>query len=1251
MRRLHPRFVLGFSFPLLVGGLLAATAAGGKASEWVDGPGYRYVPLQLSGTTREGFLLLSPAQTGVAFTNSLAEQRHLTNQILLNGSGVAAGDVDGDGWCDLFFCGLGSQSRLYRNLGNWKFQDVTESSGVNCAGLDATGAAFADLDGDGDLDLVVNSLGGGTHVFLNDGRGRFTGTTQTLNPGKGGMSLALADIDGDGDLDLYIANYRLETIRDQPNTRFSVKMIDGKPVVTMVNGRPITDPDLADRFDFRFTLGEGGRGKFAQEENGEADALYLNEGTGRFRSVSFTGGVFLDENGTALLKPPLDWGLSVMFRDIDGDGSPDIYVCNDFRSPDRIWLKTGTGRFRAIPFLAFRQTSLASMAVDFADLNRDGRDEIFVADMLSPDHRRRMVQRNVAKGESFSTTPIAGRPQSERNTLFLNRGDGTYAEIAQYCGLEASEWSWASIFLDVDLDGYEDLLVANGFERDNMNLDALHQIEAANTGKKLTSIEQLYSRKMFPRLATKNLAFRNLGDLRFEDASAKWGFNAAEVSQGMCLADLDNDGDLDVIVNNLNGPAGIYRNESGAPRVGVRLKGIAPNTHGIGAKIWVYGGAVPMQSQEMICGGRYLSSDDAMRVFAAGNLTNEMRIEVKWRSGKRSLVNDVRANRIYEIAEVAASAISPQSPVTRPPPAFEDVSHLINHVHHEDPFNDFERQPLLPKKLSQLGPGLAWYDLDGDGREDLVIGSGKGGKLAVYRNEGKGNFSRMTSQALDSVATRSQTGVLGIGQGGILVGSANYEDGLAKGESMREFDLVKGTAEDKLPAEDWSVGPLALGDLNGDGALDVVIGGAAVGGKYPQSASSRVYRDQRGRWVLDQANSTVLDNAGLVSGAVLSDLDGDGLPELILACEWGPLKVFHNAGGKLVPWNPPVTINGQESTLDQLTGWWNGVTTGDFDGDGRMDILASNWGRNTKYEHHRLKPLRLYYGDFAEDGGMQMLETHYEPGMNKQVPLRLLDVAVKAMPFLAERFSSHRAYADAGIEEVLGDRLKRARILEASFLDTAVFLNRGDHFEARVLPMEAQLAPAFAVCVGDFDGDGNEDVFLSQNFFSVEPDTSRYDAGRGLWLKGDGKGNLRAVPGQESGVTVYGEQRGAALCDYDGDGRVDLAVTQHNAETKLFRNVGGKPGLRVRMKGPDRNPLGVGAVVRLKYRERFGPAREIHAGSGYWSQDSAVSVLGEAEEPAQLWVRWPGGKEITYSLPPAAVEVELRESGELKLIK
>ena len=455
-----------------------------------------------------------------------------------------------------------------------------------------------------------------------------------------------------------------------------------------------------------------------------------------------------------------------------------------------------------------------------------------------------------------------------------------------------------------------------------------------------------------------------------------------------------------------------------------------------------------------------------------------------------------------------------------------------------------------------------------------------------------------------------------------------------------ELDLVKGTAEDKLPAGDGSVGPLALADLDGDGDLDLFVGGRVIPGRYPEAATSWVYANNGGVFKL----SAEFKQVGLVSGAVWSDLDGDGYPELVLACEWGAIRVFHNERGVL-----------KEATkalgLDKYTGWWNGVTTGDFDGDGKLDIIASNWGQNTKYESHRQQPLRLYYGNFAGDGGIQVVESYYEPGMNKQVPLRLLDVMAKGMPFLTEQFPTHRQYSEAGIDEILGERSKQARVLEAARLESTLFLNRGDRFEPHILPMEGQLAPAFAVCVGDYDGDGREDVFLSQNFFAVEADTSRYDAGRGLWLRGDGKGDFHAAPGQESGVKVYGEQRGAALCDYDGDGRVDLAIAQNDAETKLFHNVHGKPGLRVRLKGPDGNPLGVGAVLRLKYGERFGPAREVHAGSGYWSQDGAVSVLGKAGVPAQLWVRWPGGREITYAVPPNGAEVELRTTGELRLIK
>ncbi len=1201
---------------------LLITNAGAAAApmNWQTAPGYRWRHLPVPGVGKTGFTLLPPSSTDILVTNRLAAERYLTNSMLLNGSGVAAGDVDGDGLCDLYFCGLDGPNVLYRNLGGWKFEDVTAAAGVACPALDATGAVFADIDGDGDLDLIVNSLAGGTHVFINDGQGHFTLQTNTppLNYQRGGTSLALADIDGDGDLDLYVANYRTWTIRDQPVSAVKVENVQGLPTVVRVNDRPVSDPDLVGRF----TVAANG----ALQEHGEVDALYLNDGTGRFNPVPFIGGSFLDEDGHPLTEPPYDWGLSAMFRDMNGDGAPDIYVCNDFQSPDRVWINSGKGQFRALPRLALRHTSIYSMGVDFADINRDGYDDFFVVDMLSPHHQQRHNQDGILFPVHVTIGEMENRPQYSRNTLFLNRGDGTYAEISCLSGTISSDWSWTPVFLDVDLDGFEDLLITTGHELDSANVDVMNRAKAIMAATKLSALEQLYLRKMYERLDVPKVAFRNRGDLTFEEVAEAWGFNTRSVAHGMALADLDGDGDLDVAVNNLNGAAGVYRNESNAPRVAVRLKGQPPNTRGIGAKLWVHGGAAPMQSQEMICGGRYLSSDDPLRVFAAGSLTNEMRIEVRWQSGKRSGVNGVKANRLYEIEEESsklkaqssreAPSSKPQAPSsTIHEPLFEDVSRLIGHVHHEEEFNDFERQALLPKKLSQLGPGVGWHDVDGDGWDDLIVGSGRGGRLAVYRNDGKGGFKPWAGTPFEKVVTRDQTTVLGTSFG-LLVGSANYEDGSIKGGCVRIYDLKRQVSGESVLGEAFSVGPLALADVDGDGDLDLFVGGRVLGGRYPEPVDSLLMKNEGGRLVVGQR----FEKQGLVSGAVFSDLDGDGNPELILACEWGPVRVFHNERGQF----KEIT---KELGLDKYSGWWNGVTAGDLGGDGRMDI------------------------DFIGDGTVSLVEAYLDQELNKVVPWRDLRATSAALPWVQEKFAGYHAYGGASVAETLGAKFSAAEELSAATLDSMVFLNRGGKFEAHSLPVEAQFTPAFGVGVGDMDGDGKEDVFLSQNFFATLPEEWRHDAGRALWLRGDGQGGLKAVPGQESGVAVYGEQRGCALADYDGDGRVDLVVTQNGTATKLFHNVGAKPGLRVRLKGGAGNPTGVGAQMRLVYGERQGPVREIHAGSGYWSQDGAVQVLGTPQTPTQLWVRWAGGRTTTNPVPAGAREIEVEVEGRMRVLR
>jgi len=1214
---------------------------------WEAGDGYRRAKLNVPAQGKAGFTLLGPEVTGIRWTNNLPVARVMERQNLMNGAGVAAGDFDGDGFCDLYFCNKEGPNALYRNLGGWRFEDVGAEAGVTCTNQSSTGAVFADLNGDGRLDLLVNSFTGPNACLINLGTGHFTNVTETAGLiSKGGTtSLALGDMTGDGNLDLYVAYFGIEAIlRD--GGAYGFRMANGQPVVT-------------GRYAKRLKIA-GGR----LQELGEPDMLLLNDGHAHFSPVQWESG-FRDEDGHPMAPPP-DFGLAVQVRDIDGDGTPDIYVCNDFQTPDRVWLNDGAGLFHAVGRLALRNMSYASMGVDFADIDRDGGLDFITVEMLSREHERHLCLSSPMSPKHRTPGQIDNREEVARNALFWNRGDGTYAELAYYSGVAASDWSWTPVFLDVDLDGYEDLLITNGHLFDVNDRDVTALLPAAD----LQSLRM--TRKLllqYPHLETPKAAFRNRGDLTFEDVSDRWGFNSRRIAHGLALADLDNDGDPDVVINCLNGPPLIYRNDSTAPRLAVRLKGNPPNTHGIGAKIEVFGGPVPVQTQEMLCGGRYLSGDDTMRVFAAGGVTNTLAIRVAWRNGTQSVVSNVPPNYEYEIAEAGAK---PTTPTVKPvvQPLFEDMSSLLGHKHTERDYDDFARQPLLPRKLSQLGPGVAWCDLDGDGWDDLVIGSGSGGRLAVFRNNGAGGFEPWPDPAWDQPAPDDQTGIVGArlqtGTTLLLVSSANYEAPQAQPPAVRPIvvQAKRVATGPAIPAELSSTGPIALADIAGDGSLELFVGGRFIPGRYPEAASSRIYRQQVPQtilsapaWRLDEDNSRTLEKIGLVSAAIFSDLDGDGYPELILACEWGPVRIFKNDHGKL-------RETTRELGMEKFTGLWTSVTTGDLDNDGRPDIIVGNWGLNSFYNLAPAGPWLLYYGDFNADGQLGILEAYSDDRLKQVVPWRDLDAVARGMPWVREQFATHREYATAGVQQILGDRFSKASRLAATVLASTVFFNRGDHFEAVPLPREAQWAPAFGLAVGDMDGDGNEDVFVAQNFFAVRPEDDRLDAGRGLWLRGDGKGGLKSVPGQESGVKIYGEQRGAALSDYDGDGRVDLVVTQNGAETKLYHNVGARPGLRVRLQGPDGNKDAIGAVMRLKFSRQMGPAREVHAGSGYWSQDSAVQVLatppsplplshpmGEGRGESQIWVRWPGGKTTTNSVPEGAKEILVDRAGNLTLMR
>src|SRR2546422_677455 len=882
-------------------------------------------------------------------------------------------------------------------------------------GRHSMGAVFADVDGDGDLDLLVSTLGGGVALLMNDGHGVFTERTAEagLASRSGSMTMTLTDVDGDGRLDLYVANYKPRSAMDvyPPQERAF------NQVVRQVGKRFEVVPRF--RKDYR-VVDRPEYGMVSMQQRADPDGFYLNDGRGHFTLVPWTSGRFRDENGKPLAAAPEYFGLSAKFTDVDGDGAPDLYVCDDFEDPDMFWLNDGKGTFRAAPRLALRNTSNSSMAVDFSDIDRDGNVDIVLVDMLGRGPRR--------KTEVPTHTPlpkltgvIDDRPQWQRNTLFKNRGDGTFAQIAGYAGIEATDWSWDALFLDVDLDGYEDLLITTGHLWDVMDADTWERIRTTFTG-----LEWHRELGLFPKLAVKSVALRNNGDLTFTDVGARWGFAMDDaISHGMATADLDGDGDLDVVVNRLGTPAAVFRNEASAPRVAVRLLGQPPGTPGL-------------------------------------------------RPG--------------------SAAAAPASV-----PWFRDVSSQLGHRHFETPFNDWARQPLLPEALSQLGPGVTWYDVDGDGDEDLLIASGRGGPLAYYRNDG----GRFTKVDLHTGAARyDQTTVLPVpdGTGGtvLLVGQSSYESQTpAEAAAVPSVVAVaprSGKVTPVVPGDASSVGPLAGADVYGDGNLDLFVGGRVAPGAYPAAQSSWLFRNQGGRFVLDEANTSLFRGIGLLSAAVFSGVNGDGWPDLILAPDWGSLKLFLNDKGRL-------RDASAEWGLGRSVGRWNGVTTGDLDGDGRPDIVATSWGRNTRVRVDAAHPLLLYYGSLTPSGRVDMVEAQYDDRLKAVAPLTQLGRLMTALPSVRLGARTFATYANASMQDIFGPSLAHVQQLEAATLDHVVFFNRGGRFEAVPLPAEAQFAPAFYAGVADFDGDGHEDLFLSQNFYPTEIGTPRYDARRGLLLR------------------------------------------------------------------------------------------------------------------------------------------------------
>ncbi|MEP7001398.1 MAG: FG-GAP-like repeat-containing protein [bacterium] len=882
--------------------------------------------------------------------------------------------------------------------------------------------------------------------------------------------------------------------------------------------------------------------------------------------------------------------------------------------------------------------SNSSMGTDVADINGDGLPDLFVTDMLGNDSRHLKTQMPTHTALPKKPGDMETQLQQQRNTLFLNRGDWTFVEIAQYAGVQASGWSWSTMFLDVDLDGWQDILIANGHLWDVMDADTQERLQ-----NRLSGVQWQRERWAYPKLALKNVAYRNRGDLTFEDASDRWHFGIEnDVSHAMASADLDGDGDLDVVINRLGSPALVLQNGVSAARVAVRLVGNAPNTKAVGARIRLLGGAIPLQQREVAVGGIYLSHSDYEASFAMGK-SDSATLVIRWRDGRVTTINNVRPNRLYEVT--MATAAPSHEPISSPPiPLFDNATaQLGGHTHIDPPYDDWERQFLLPNSLSQMGPGVAWFDYDRDGFEDLIVGAGKSGRLAVFHNSG----GRITPQpAQGPIASSDFTSILGMTANGasrVLLGLSSWElQGPSAAASPAAVSVsakrsgIGTTVEPLVPPLDASTGPMALGDYDGDGSLDLFVGGRVIPAKYPEAASSRLFHNVAGKFVLDSAGSAVFKDIGLVSSAMFADMNGDGKADLVIAREWGSVALFLNQGGRFV-------LAPASWGLDKFISRWNGVAAGDLNADGRLDLVATNWGRNTVTPADNARPLVLFHGPFGSGGEEELLLARDDPRVHGLAPLNSYPRVRVVIPDLATRMGSFSAYSEASVDMVLGPLKSKVQRTDVNTLNSTAFINRGDHFDAVPLPAEAQFAPAFYAGIADFNGDGNEDVVLSQNFSPTAVGIPRYDNGRSLLMLGDGKGGLRSVSGMQSGLMAYGDQRGAAYADYDHDGRLDLVLSQNSSSTILYHNILAEPGLRVRVKGSATNPDGIGTQIRLVYGERMGPVREIQAGSGYWSQNGAVQVFGVSGTPTAVWARWPGGAETRVPVAAGVREIVLAQ--------
>ena len=1088
---------------------------------------FSYCKREPINTTPPLFELLPPESTGITFENTLYETNDLniiTFEYFYNGAGVGILDVNKDGLQDIFFTANMKPSELYLNKGHFTFENITTTAGIDTKNQWATGVSIVDINNDGWSDIYVcmagpyGSAARKNQFYINNGDGTFSEKAAALGLDDDGHTTQAAffDYDRDGDLDVYLLTNITE---DKGPNVIRPKKLDGSSINT--------------------------------------DRLYRND-NGQFVNVSKTAGILKE-----------GYGLGVSITDINEDGWPDIYVSNDYLSNDLLYINNQDGTFSDQAGNFFQHTSYSAMGNDIADFNNDTYMDIVTVDMLPPDNLRRKVMFGSINYNRYRSEIKSGYdPQFMRNTLQLNNGiqkdhQPVFSEIAWMSGIASTDWSWSALFGDLDNDGWQDLLITNGYPRDITNMDfASYKANTLAKGRYTNQAQQelVAMINQIDGAYLPNYIFQNKQDLTFEDKSKKWGFNAPSYSTGAALADLDNDGDLDYVVNNTFAPAHIYQNHSIEQTnhhfLRIKLVGPSQNPGGLGTKVYCYtNGETQFRNMQTVRG--FQSSVEPHLHFGLGSNTKVDSIKIIWPDQNTQVVYQINGDQTLEV--YYQRVITPNHSEVNKfdfQPIFKklDQNLGVDFQHEETYFGDFDINPLLPHKFSQMGPCLAVGDVNGDQLEDFFVGGAYNQSGNIYFQQKNGTFrgvpittGQKYEEDIDAIffdADQDQDLDLYIVSGGseFKAGSKYYQDRLYLNDGKGNFNL----ANNRLPQIHESGSTVVAGDFDGDGDQDLFVGGQAKPHQYPLPAKSYLLVNENGRFTEQTEKlASELIHLGIVNDAIWVDYDQDDQLDLLVTGEWMAIEVFKNVQGKL-------ERQTQKLQLNESVGWWNTLLAKDMDGDGDLDLIAGNLGLNSSLKTAKGSPLQLYLADFDQNGQSEAIISHYLQG--QQYPYHFRSDFLSRLQSLQKQIPDYTTYGKSALKDIFPDKvLTKSTIYTAHTFESSWFENiDNQRFERHPLPMEAQMGPIYSILSADFNKDGIQDLLIAGNDFTTETFTGKYDASIGLLLAGQNNKQFQPISSQHSGFYLPGATKDMALILWKKKEWLLLAA-QNNTTLELFQ--------------------------------------------------------------------------------------------------